>query len=91
MDKKQDYELDYAQAKFPRGKFWRARRIASRLRLVELAEGVRSSASHLSHIETGKRRPSYELALEVARFYSCNIELLLPPRPRQDNTKRDRS
>jgi transcriptional regulator with XRE-family HTH domain len=54
------------------GKRVRAARKAARLTLQEAAEKLDIHLNHLSEIERGKSRPSFELIIEIANVFSIS-------------------
>jgi putative transcriptional regulator len=47
--------------------------------LQQLAEETKVSKSHLSQIETGKRQPSYALAIRIAEAFSTTPDKIFLP------------
>jgi len=58
----------------------RSARLAADLRLADLAEAIGVSASLLSRIETGRRRPTRTLLAAVAPLLAVDVEDLAGPR-----------
>lgn len=60
------------------GEKLRALRKQRGLTLKQLAQAIgHTTHSHISELETGKRRPSLDLALRLARYFDVSLDQLV--------------
>jgi putative transcriptional regulator len=60
------------------GEKLRALRQQRGLTLKQLAQAIgHTTHSHISELETGKRRPSLDLALRLARYFDVSLDQLV--------------
>lgn len=60
---------------------WRERRVARGISKADMARRVGISRSYVTRLEQGKVLPGLVVALRLARYFGCQVEVLFPLAP----------